>query len=433
MNYQQALEHIHGTYKFGSKLGIENIKYLLSMLGDPHKKLKVIHIAGTNGKGSTASFLHQILMEEGYRVGLYTSPYLESFTERIKINGENIAEEKLARITEIVKEKIEEMVQEGRNHPTEFEVVTAIAFYYYAEEAIDLLVLEVGLGGRLDATNVVENPLLSIITPIGFDHMEYLGDTLEKIAFEKAGIIKENCPTVVYPQEPGVIEVFKEVCKERKSSLEVANFEDIILHRASIEEQSFTTTILGEEYKDLKIKLIGQHQIYNSITALTAIEVLKRRADIKVSKTAIYKGLENTRWPGRLEIVGQSPLIIIDGAHNIHGAVALKNSIELYLKDYSVTLVLGMLQDKDVEGFTSLVVPLVDRVIATKPDNPRAMDANNLAEKLTAFGKELFAENDIAKAVDLAIGNTPAGGVVLVAGSLYMIGEARRYIRSMNN
>ncbi|SCY69661.1 bifunctional folylpolyglutamate synthase/dihydrofolate synthase [Alkaliphilus peptidifermentans] len=429
MNYHEALEYIHGTYKFGSKLGLENISYLLKLLGDPQKDLKIIHIAGTNGKGSTAAFINEVLKEAGYKVGLYTSPYLETFTERIRINGVNIPEEELAEVTYIVKEKIELMVKEGRNHPTEFEVVTAIAFYYYAKEKIDFLILEVGLGGRLDATNVVEKPLISVITPIGYDHMEYLGDTIEKIAFEKGGIIKDNSLVVTYPQESGAIGVIEELCTEKNSRLIVVSFDDINIHNSSIEGQEFTITVMDKAYKNIKIHMVGQHQIYNSATALTVLEALKKHHGIKIDDDSIYRGFLNTRWPGRLEVMKHDPLTIIDGAHNIHGAEALAKTLENQLENFSITLVLGMLKDKDVGGFVDKIVPLVDRVVLTKPDNPRAMEPQQLSEKLVRYNKEVYVEVEIGKAVDCAFKLTKATEAIVVAGSLYMIGEARKHIR----
>ncbi len=428
MNYQEALDYIHGTYKFGSKLGLENIKYLLSLLGDPHKKLKIIHVAGTNGKGSTSSYIHSILKEAGYRVGLYTSPYLEEFTERMRINGENIPKDKLANVTAIVKEKIEGMVKEGKNHPTEFEVVTAIAFYYYAKENIDFLVLEVGLGGRLDATNVVEDPLLSVITPIGLDHTEYLGDTLDKIAYEKGGIIKENSFVLSYPQEAEVIEVFRNLCTERNSKLFVTSFDELTIHKSTIEEQVFSVNILGNVYDNIKIQLVGIHQIYNACTALGAVEVLRKYRNINISDEAVLGGLYNAKWPGRFEVLQRDPVVIIDGAHNLHGAEALRKSIETLLKDYKITFVIGMLQDKDVEGVLKDLIPLMNKIIATRPANPRAMNAIDLAYKLKVFGKETYISEDIEEAINMAIEVTEANEAIVFAGSLYMIGEVRKLL-----
>ncbi|WP_026477081.1 bifunctional folylpolyglutamate synthase/dihydrofolate synthase [Alkaliphilus transvaalensis] len=432
MNYQEALDFIHGTYKFGAKLGLENIKYLLKLLGNPHENINIIHIAGTNGKGSTSSMTHSILKAAGYKVGLYTSPYLETFTERIQINGENIPEERLAEITSLVKEKIQQMVEEGRNHPTEFEVVTAIGFYYFAQEEVDFLVLEVGLGGRLDATNVVENPLVSVITPVGYDHMQFLGDTLEKIAAEKGGIIKENSHVIVYPQADEATQVLKDICHEKNSEMLMVDFNKLEIHSSTIEEQTYTVDIFGKTYNHLEIHMAGIHQIYNSTSALAVVETLKHEYNVEISDEAVFKGLKEARWPGRLEIIKRDPLTIIDGAHNIHGAEALKKSIQSLLQDYSITLVIGMLADKDVEGYLDLIIPHVHRVVITEPDNPRAMEAEVLAEKLKKYNKALYIGKTIPEATKIALEITDQQEAILCAGSLYMIGEARKYVRQLN-
>lgn len=429
MNYTEALAYIHNTYKFGSKLGLENIKYLLDLLGNPQNELKVIHIAGTNGKGSTASFINSMLVKAGYRVGLYTSPYLEVFTERIRINGENIPEDKLANITALVKRRIEEMVSQGKNHPTEFEVVTAIALYYYAKEEIDFLVLEVGLGGRLDATNVIDNPLVSVITSIDFDHMQFLGDTISKIAFEKAGIIKEHSHVVSYPQREEANKVIVDACKKRKSSLFTFSVEDIRAHTQDIRGQKYSATILGKQFKNVCIQMLGTHQIFNSATALCVVEVLRNELDIKISENAIYDGLKETKWAGRMEAIKNDPLVIIDGAHNLQGVKSLANSIKTLLKSYEITLLIGILKDKEVDEFLEILIPNVKRIVVTKPNNPRAMDVETLVSKISKYKKEVYACESIEEATKKAIEITNNDEAIVCAGSLYMIGEVRKYLK----
>ena len=273
MDYKEALDYIHGTMKFGVKLGLQNIEKLLGFMGNPHKKLKYVHVGGTNGKGSTVAFISSILMESGYRVGIYTSPYLQRFTERIRINDKEIPQSELAQITCFVKENVKKHIEAGGAHPTEFEIVTAIAFQYFFENECDIVVLEVGLGGRFDSTNIIDSPLVSVITTISYDHMNILGDSLEKIAFEKAGIIKNNGDVVLYPQDEEVEKVFLNVCGERNAVLHKVSFDSIRIEDAGIDGQTFSWM----DHKGLKISLLGDHQVKNSIVALKTVEILKEK------------------------------------------------------------------------------------------------------------------------------------------------------------
>lgn len=425
MNYKEALEYIHTTYRFGRKLGLENISKLLELLGKPQEKLNIIHVAGTNGKGSTCSFISRILQEGGYKVGLYTSPFLETFNERIRINGEDIKDDDLGRVTAIVKEKADEMVASGYNHPTEFEIVTAIAFYYYYEQAVDYLVLEVGMGGRFDATNVIR-PLLSVITSISLDHIDYLGDTLGKIAYEKAGIIKENIPLVLYPQEKEAESVIEEVAASKNALVYKVNSDQIKIKETSLEGQTFEIPEFGE----LKTSLIGEHQVKNAFTAFTAISLLRKNG-VKLEDEAIRRGIENTRWAGRLELMKKNPTIIIDGAHNEEGAQALGRAIDDYMGDKNIKLVLGMLSDKDVDKVTSILVPRVKSVIATVPDSDRALSVDELKAKILKFEKEVISIPNISDAVDYSIKESNKDDVIIFAGSLYMIGEVRSILKKL--
>lgn len=429
MNYQDALNYIHGTYKFGKKIGLTNIRDLLKRLGNPEKQLKIIHIAGTNGKGSVSSFIHGGLSAAGYQVGLFTSPYLETFRERMQINGVKISEDHLIRSTEIVKEKIEEMVKEGKHHPSEFEVVTAIALDYFHRQSIDFLVLEVGLGGRFDATNAVDDPILSIITNIGYDHTEYLGDTLDKIAYEKAGIIKEDIPVIVYPQEKEALNTIVEIARQKNAPMIPVDFSTLELEESSLKEQRFSVTLGEKTYSSLKIRLLGSYQIHNSITALTALEHLKSRGIITFSTEDINKGFFNTQWPGRFEILREKPLTIIDGAHNTQAAQALVETLGKHLPKASITFVIGMLLDKDIDSFLQEIAPLGARFVLTKPFGPRAADPEYLQEKLLTYEKPIYMEPRIPKAIDRAFEITKDEEVIVLVGSLYMIGEARTYIR----
>lgn len=428
MNYNEALQFIHESHKFGMRLGLDNIKKLLELLGNPQDNLNIIHVAGTNGKGSTCSFISSILKESGYKVGLYTSPFLETFTERIRVNGENIREEEVGKIVSLIKEKIEIMVSEGYSYPTEFEIVTAMAFYYYNQEKVDFVALEVGLGGRYDATNVIDKPVVSAITSISLDHTGILGDTLAKIAFEKGGIIKEDCPTIVYPQQEEASEVIKNICAEKKSKYIECDFKNIEIKSSNINSQIYNCNINGKELRDLEIKLIGDHQIKNSIVALNVIEYLNDIKITNISEENIRKGLLETKWPGRIEKISENPMFIIDGAHNEEGAKSLANSIDKYFENKNKILVIGMLEDKDIESVLDLLIPKFNKVITTTPDNPRAIDANKLKEKIERYNIEVTCKPNIKEAVDYALEISNKDDVIISAGSLYMIGNVRTII-----
>ncbi len=428
MNYEEALNYIHGTYKFGKKIGLTNIRDLLQRMGNPEKQLKIIHIAGTNGKGSVSSFIHGGLSAAGYRVGLFTSPYLETFRERMQINGIKISEDHLIQSTSRVKEKIEEMVQEGKHQPSEFEVVTAIALDYFHNRSVDFLVLEVGMGGRFDATNAVDHPLLSIITNIGYDHTEYLGDTLDKIAYEKAGIIKEEIPVIVYPQEEEAMTAIEEVARKKNARLIPVDFSSLVLEGSSLKEQTFSVTLGETSYSSITIRLLGSYQIYNCITALTALEHLKSQGQVTYTVEAIKNGFYKTRWPGRFEILSENPLTIIDGAHNPQAGKALGETVKKHLPKASITFIIGMLLDKDIQSFLQEIAPLGTRFVLTKPFGPRAAEPEYLKEKLLPYEKPIIIEPSVPKAIDRAFALTPGEEVIILVGSLYMIGEARTYI-----
>lgn len=422
MTYEEAIAFIHGTYKFGSKLGLDNIKTLLGLLGSPEKSLKFIHVAGTNGKGSTSAFIHSVLVEAGYKTGLYTSPFIETFNERMRVNHTLIEGDELAELTGIVKERIEDMVASGLQHPTEFEVVTAIAMLYYQKNNCDFVVLEVGLGGRLDATNAIDVPLISVITPIDFDHTEYLGNTLTEIATEKAGIIKKGGITVAYPQAIETMTVIKAKCNETCNPLHVANFE-------KLEILDITMGKLRFMYDDSEYE-IGLFAPYQAENAALAIEVIKHLVldyGIRISEIQLKDGLRKAKWIGRLEIVSEEPFVIIDGAHNLHGIKGLARSIEAVGGDYKIVGIIGILKDKDVNGMLEIITPYLSRVITTRPDNPRAMPADELAAHFET-SKVIGHFESISEAVDFAVSSSKKDEektLYLAFGSLYMIGEVR--------
>lgn len=420
MNYDQAIEYIHGTSKFGVKLGLENVKTLLDLMGNPHKNLRYVHVAGTNGKGSTVAFIGSILVESGYRVGIYTSPFIQRFTERIRINNDEISKEDLARIASFVREKVEIMVSKGFNHPTEFEIVTAIAFQYFFEQDCDIVVLEVGLGGRFDSTNVIDDPLVSVITTISYDHMDILGDTLSKIAFEKAGIIKDGTNVVLYPQADEAERVFEEVCKEKKAKLNKISFDVAKILGFSIDGQEFNY----KEMKSLRISLLGKHQIKNAVTAIEAVSVLREKG-YNITEDSIRKGLLKAKWPGRLEVLCRKPVFIIDGAHNLEGARALTGFLKEYFPQNKIVFIMGILKDKDYLSIIEEVVPYAKYIITVTPQNKRALPAKELSEIIKRYCNNIVTSDTIEGAVKKSLELTPEDGLICAFGSLYYIGEVR--------
>lgn len=429
MTYDEAIAFIHSTYKFGSKLGLDNIKALLERLGSPHKKLKFIHVAGTNGKGSTSAFIHSILIEAGYKTGLYTSPFIETFNERMRVTHDLITSEELALYTGKVKAQIDVMVAQGYNHPTEFEVVTAIAMLYFESHACDLVVLEVGLGGRLDATNAIETPLVSVITPLDFDHMEYLGNTIEEIATEKSGIIKPHGITVTCPQMEGAMSVIEEKCLDMQNTLYKVDFKSL-----EITHQSFGKLTFNYLDQSYDLTLFASYQAENATLAIEAIKALIKHHSLTVTPEHIQVGLKKAQWIGRLEIVSQKPFIIIDGAHNLHGIKGLAKSIEALGKNYRIIGLVGILKDKDVDGMLEIITPYLDAVITTKPDNPRAMSAEELAKHFHGINILNRCET-ISDAVSALYAHSSNSvhemeqTLYLAFGSLYMIGEVRSLTR----
>ncbi|AFS77896.1 folylpolyglutamate synthetase FolC [Gottschalkia acidurici 9a] len=430
MNYNEALEYIHETNKFGSVLGLENIKELLELMGNPQKDLKFIHVAGTNGKGSTCSYITSILSKAGYNVGLFTSPYLETFNERIRIGSENIPNDDLAEVTTFAKESVEKMLEKGFNHPTEFELVTAIAFEYYKRKKVDYVVLEVGLGGRYDSTNIIDKSIASVIVPIAMDHIDVLGDTLGKIAYEKAGIIKENGFVITYPQEPEAKEVVETVAKEQNAELITVPTENVSIKEVSEMGTKFNFKYGNYELEDLQISLIGKHQAYNASTALTTLFALRDKGEINITEEHVRKGLEETKWIGRLELLKKSPRFIIDGAHNMQGIEALKKTLQEIFNYDKLILGLGILADKDVDHMIAEMAPLGDQIIVTEANIFRAMKAEELAERISKYNKNYIVEKDIEKAIDKAIEMAGENDLILFSGSLYLIGDVRKYAKN---
>ena len=415
MNVTEALNYIHSVCWKGSVPGLSRTQELLQRLGDPQKTLKFIHIAGTNGKGSTAAMLDSILRAAGYRSGLYTSPFITCFNERMQVNGEMISDDELAEITEQVKPHAEAMA----DHPTEFELVTAIAMVYFARHACDIVVLEVGLGGELDSTNVIDTPEAAVICNIGYDHMEVLGDTLEEIASAKAGIIKGG-DAVIYRGADSVEAVFAERCKATGATLHKADFDGLHLLRSSFEGQVFDC---GER-KALELQLLGQHQLRNAAVVLATVDVLTKKG-WSISEEQLRAGLKSVTWPGRFELLRKDPVFIVDGGHNPQCIEALAKNIADYLPGMEITGLTGVMADKDYADMYRIVAPYITRFVTVTPCNPRALPAEKLAEALSRYEKPVTACATVAEGVRTAIAQTAPNGAVVAFGSLYMVGDIR--------
>ena len=430
MKYQEAMKYITEVGNFGSNYGLERTYKLLELLDNPQDKLKIIHVAGTNGKGSTTAMITSMLKGCGYKVGMYTSPFLEEFEERIQINGENIPKEKLAQLITKIKYAVDKVIEEGYNHPTEFEIITVLMFLYFATEEVDFAVVEVGLGGRLDSTNVI-TPILSVITSISFDHTNLLGNTLEEIATEKAGIIKSGIPTVIYPQEEMAERVISSKCQELDSKLYKINKEDAKLINIIKEDKIYqqVKVKLDDEY-DVKLPLLGEHQILNLAVALKALEVIKDKAP-KLNMESIVKSIATVRWNGRLEIMSNSPYVVIDGAHNIQGITQLNKNIKKYFEYKDMYLILGILADKDVEDMVKVITPKAKKVFTVTPNSMRAETAEELMNEVKKYNESCEAYNDYKNAFEDALKLCKKDDLLLISGSLYMIGEMRGIIKKI--
>ena len=416
MTYEEALSYIHSICWKGSKLGLDRTRELLGKLDDPQKELKFIHIAGTNGKGSTAAMLSSILEEAGYRVGLYTSPFINRFNERMQVNHQPIPDEELAALTEYVRPHADAMA----DSPTEFELITALAMVWFARQKCDIVVLEVGMGGELDSTNIIDVPEAAVIAAMGMDHVKELGPTMADIARAKAGIIKEGGRVVSYGGNPEADEVIAAVCRARNASLCQPDFSAIVPGDFSLEGQTFSY----KGWRGLRIPLVGAYQMNNAAVVLETVEVLRQRG-WSVSDEAVRQGLADTRWPARFEVLRRDPVFIVDGGHNPHGIRATAESLRRLFPGRKITFVTGVMADKDVEHILGLIVPLADQFFTVRPDNPRAMDAGELAARIEAMGAKATACASVQDGVDRAIQAEGPHGVACALGSLYMSGEVR--------
>ena len=415
MDYKEALEYINGTQWFGSKPGLARVGALLEKLGRPQDGMKFIHVAGTNGKGSCSAMLASVLKAAGYKTGLFTSPYLSRFNERMRINGKEIGDEALAAIVSRVAPAAESMDE----HPTEFELMTAAAFLWYAEEKCDIVVLEVGLGGRFDATNIIEAPEAAVIMNIGLDHTAVLGGTVEQIAFEKAGIIKSGCDCVLYEQPENVTAVVRAQCKKMGARLHIADFSAIESEFDSLDGQVFSYA--GDAYA---IPLLGAHQLKNAAVVIETVKVLRERG-WKLAQEDVEHGLYAVSWPARFEVVADEPFFVVDGGHNPQCAQTVADNLKSYFPGTRRVLLMGVLADKDYMTMTDILNEAADEYVCVTPDSPRALPAAKLGEYLARFGKKVSVADSIRDGVGMAIDAAAGGGMVCAVGSLYMAGEIR--------
>ncbi len=419
----EAVNYYHSLEKFGIMPGLERITLLCERLGSPHKKLKFIHVAGTNGKGSTCTALASVLFNAGYKTGLYTSPYVIDFRERIQLDMSMISPEDLISCTKKVKAAIEQLNEEGVKI-TEFEAVTAAAFLYYAENECDFVVLETGLGGRFDATNIIQGPVCSIITSVSLDHIGVLGDTLEKIAFEKSGIIKKNCPVITGAEQPDeVLEVISAQAARMDSSVILRDSSQLF----SVTAEGITGTHTECAEGSVHIPFIGRHQLDNMALVTGAVEII-RECGFKISADSVAEGIAAARIPARVEVISSEPLVILDGSHNDGSTAALGDILKRHLKGKKIVAVMGMMADKDCRKSLSNLVPCFSRVYTVAPSNPRSMASSELAEIVREFGVEAIACKSPDEGILRAYSDINGYDLMIVCGSLYLAGDVREQL-----
>lgn len=434
-HYQEAVNWITGLVSFGIKPGLKRMESILDRLGRPQNRLKFIHVAGTNGKGSTCAMLTQVLKDCGYHVGSFTSPYIRKFTDRIQINGEDISEEDVLSITNILKPIVDDIAQGELGQPTMFEVVTALAIQYFAKVAYpDLVVWETGLGGRLDSTNIVV-PIASIITNVGHDHMEILGDTLAEVAEEKAGIIKPGVPVISTVEQPEVIEVIERIARKHKSTLYLLNNQFTFEPTDHSEErQNFHFNGPFRKLENISLGLIGEHQLKNASVAIMALEVLRQYYAVLADEEFILSGLQSVQWPGRMEKISESPTMILDGAHNPEGAASLARTLTHTYSYQDLHFMMGMISTKNHEAYLRHILPIARTLIVTEPDFHKKMDAKNLYSLAKQLAQELELSIDIMlepswkKALERLTERIAPDDAGVVSGTLYLISDVRSWI-----
>lgn len=421
MDYAMAMKYIEEKNKLGSVPGLVNVKELLLRLGNPQNRLKCLHIAGTNGKGSVFSYVDSALRENGYRVGRYISPTIFDYRERFSINGNNISKESFAALTERVAIIVDEMTREGNYNPTAFEIETAIAFLYFYEEKVDFALVECGMGGSLDATNVIDDPLLTVMASISMDHMQFLGDTIEKIALNKAGIMRAGKTTVSYPQISGVKTVLEDCAGKLDNHIIYADI-------AGLTNISMGLNGTGFVYKNRKydIGLLGTHQIYNAMTAIEVLDALSGMG-ISLDDSLTRRGISMTRWPGRMTKVSDKPDMYVDGAHNTDAWKFLRDGVKKYFTNKKIIYIIGVLKDKEYERMVDILYDTMDYCITITPDNSRGLPKETLLELIKRKGIQCNAASNAHEAILMAKEKAEEEGVIIVSGSLSFIADYLKY------
>ncbi|MBR1650405.1 MAG: bifunctional folylpolyglutamate synthase/dihydrofolate synthase [Lachnospiraceae bacterium] len=417
----EAIEYLTGIRGGSINPGLSRIKNLLEELGNPQDDLKCVHVAGTNGKGSVCAFVSSVLIKAGFKVGVFTSPAVFDYRERYRVGKKNISAADLVKMTELVRAAACRMEERGLEKPSSFETETALAFLYFKEKNCDIAVIETGMGGLEDSTNIIEKPLCSVIASVSFDHMAFLGDSLEKIAFQKAGIIKPGCPVVSARQHKEAARVIEDVAKEKKSNLTTVD-EDKIKDR-KVSKASIFQLFDYKEHKKIEISLLGKYQLKNAALAIETVEVL-RSLGLRITDKALYEGLKEASWPGRFQILSDKPAIIVDGAHNEEAALRLSDSLLFYFTNRRIVYIMGMLKDKEYEKVSEITAPLAEQIFTVEtPGNKRALPAIELAETVKHFNKNVTATDSLYEALEMAKMVAGTDGVIVIFGSLSFLGQ----------
>ncbi|MBE5945389.1 MAG: bifunctional folylpolyglutamate synthase/dihydrofolate synthase [Lachnospiraceae bacterium] len=418
MDFAMAMKYIEDKNKLGSVPGLDNVKELLLRLDNPQNKCKCLHIAGTNGKGSIFSFVEDILIAEGYKVGRYVSPTIFTYLERFQINKTIIEEEKFSQLLTRISEQIEAMEKDGLSSPTAFEIETALAYLYFSEEQVDYALIECGMGGKLDATNVIEKPVVSVMASVSMDHMDFLGNTIKKIAKQKAGIIKKNSMCISYPQDRATTRILIDKCSKQKTDI-------VFVNKNAIREISADENETVFEYKEkiYTIKLLGEHQILNAATAIEVVNHL----DVPVKEESIRRGLSKTIWKGRMTRVNKKPPMYVDGAHNEQAWKILKNTVNKYFTNKNIIYIIGVLKDKEYTKMIDILGDTISYAITVTPDTPRGLKNTILAEVISKNDIPVVTAESSKEAIDLAMDKACGDDVILVCGSLSFISDYLNY------